>query len=68
MLKFQKFGTLWWYNGLPVYAGGRLLTRRHLCWWWPVNWIAVPLALVVAIGSIATARLCCLARQHKEGS
>lgn len=45
VLRFQKYGTLWSYNGIPVYVGNKLVTKRRMCWWWPVNWVAL---LIVA--------------------
>lgn len=48
-LGFGKFLTLWRYNGIPVCIGSKLITPRRLVWWWPVNWVAVVVALPVAI-------------------
>jgi len=41
MYKFEKYGTLWWYNGLPVYMGDKLITKSRMVFWWPVNWLVV---------------------------
>ena len=49
MYKFQKYGTLMYYNGLPVYVGNRCITDRKLVWWWPVNWVVVTLAMPIVI-------------------
>lgn len=41
MYKFQKYGTLYWYNGVPVYMGGKLITKNRMAFWWPINWVVV---------------------------
>lgn len=49
MYEFGRFGTLWWYNGMKVRAGGHLITKNHLAWWWPINWIALLVAAPILI-------------------
>lgn len=39
VFKFHRFGTLWEYNGIPVYVGSKCITRNWLVWWWPINWL-----------------------------
>ena len=41
MYKFERYGTLWWYKGLPIYAGGKLITKKRMVLWWPLNWVFV---------------------------
>lgn len=41
MYKFERYGILMWYNGIPIYAGPHLITKRKVVWWWPINWLAV---------------------------
>lgn len=49
VLRFEKYGTLWRYHGIPVYIGGKCITPRSICWWWPVNWLAVLSLIPLAI-------------------
>jgi hypothetical protein len=49
MYKFEKYGTLMRYDGIPLYIGNRLLTKRWFVWWWPINWIAIVVFLIPAI-------------------
>lgn len=27
------------HNGLPLYAGDRLISKWSIVWWWPPNWV-----------------------------
>lgn len=49
VLRFHRFGTLWSYNGIPLYIGGKCITNSRMAWWWPVNWIAVACFLPYAL-------------------
>lgn len=46
MYRFEKFGTLWFYRGIPVYAGDKCVTHKRLAYWWPVNWLAFVIVIV----------------------
>ncbi len=49
MYRFRKYGTLRWYNGIPVYVGGRLVTKTRLALWWPVNWVVLTIVVPYAL-------------------
>jgi len=48
MYKFEKYGALMKYNGIPVYIGNKCITERTFAWWWPLNWILILIALPIA--------------------
>lgn len=37
----------WKENGVPIFAGGKRLSRRRLVWWMPVNWLTVLICIVL---------------------
>lgn len=47
--KFEKYGLLLRYHGVPVYVGGHLMTKRDIVWWWPLNWVAFIAAFIILI-------------------
>lgn len=49
VLRFEKYLTLFSYNGIPVYVGDKCITRRSMVWWWPINWLAVVVGTPVAL-------------------
>ena len=57
VLRFEKFLTLWSYSGVPIYFNNKLVTKRTLCWWWPLNWLFLLWALPVAAYRFVTATL-----------
>ena len=54
MCKLGKYGSLWWYNGIPVYVGKILITHRELVKWYPWNWVLFILALPIIIYKLTT--------------
>jgi len=48
MYRFEKYGCLFKYNGIPLYVGNYCITKRKIVWWFPWNWIIVIVALPVA--------------------
>lgn len=49
MYRFEKYGSLWKYNGIPMYAGSLCISPRKMVWWFPWNWILVLFALPLAV-------------------
>lgn len=47
--RFEKFGTLIKYKGIPIYIGSRCVTQRHFVWWWPINWVVIPIGAVIVL-------------------
>lgn len=47
---FQKWGSLWWRDGLPMFVGGKEITPHGYVWWYPWNWVLfVALLLTTAV-------------------
>lgn len=38
----------WRERGMPFFVGGQRISKRWLVWWMPVNWITVPLCILLA--------------------
>lgn len=51
--RFEKFGTLMKCDGIPIYIGSRCITKAYFVWWWPINWIVLPIVAVVVLGRMA---------------
>jgi hypothetical protein len=49
MYEFRRFGCLIKHDGLPLYAGSRLISTYSIVWWWPANWLLVLAVLPTAI-------------------
>lgn len=57
VLKWQKYGSLWSYSGIPVYIGGRLITKSRMVWWWPWNWVVIAAALPFVVWRMLRKRI-----------
>ena len=43
----------WKENGLPLFMGGRRISKRGIVWWMPTNWAAVPLLVIISLPRLA---------------
>ena len=50
-----KKGTLIKHKGIPLRAGGRLITPHYIVWWWPVNWVNCAFGFLILIMKAAKA-------------
>ncbi len=41
----MKRWTLIRHIGIPLHAGGRLITPYRIVWWWPINWFHVVVSI-----------------------
>ncbi len=54
MYKFEKYGCLFKYDGIPVYIGSTLITKRHFVKWYPWSWVLFILFLPKIIYKLTT--------------
>lgn len=49
MYKFEKYGFLMEYVGIPVYVGNTCISPKNIVWWFPWNWFLILCASPVAL-------------------
>jgi len=47
MYQIVKYGIMVKHEGIPIYAGNRLISHALFVWWWPVNWVMLPIGAVI---------------------